>query len=67
MPSDNQTNRPKRARRDLNPRHPEPESGALSTELRALTLSYTTITFSCQIGNREIIIFPRGLYLVIVC
>ena len=26
-----------RARRDLNPRHPEPESGALSTELRALS------------------------------
>jgi hypothetical protein len=26
----------KRARRDLNPRHPEPESGALSPELRAL-------------------------------
>ncbi len=33
----------KRARRDLNPRPTEPESVALSTELRALTLpNYST-------------------------
>jgi hypothetical protein len=33
----------KRARRDLNPRPTEPESVALSTELRALTLRYYII------------------------
>ncbi len=33
----------KRARRDLNPRPTEPESVALSTELRALTLKYYII------------------------
>ena|GEM_PF-4848708 len=32
----------KRARRDLNPRHPEPESGALSPELRALISHFNT-------------------------
>ena len=43
----------KRARRDLNPRHPEPESGALSTELRALTtrLSLTFLISNWQWEN----------------